>query len=133
MDLGLKLSECSSSLCISTGAAWRKCARKANTYRTLTPSISILITQLIGAPLYFYNKDYYYAWMAVTKQHFGLVVTTMTYWWAPVKMRISGDESVRGQLRKTEDGTLECDFPERMLLIANHEVRHHHVWGISVF
>ncbi|KAF2114906.1 acyltransferase-domain-containing protein [Lophiotrema nucula] len=95
--------------------------------------MAILITQLLGAPLYFYNKDYYYAWMAVTKQHFGLVVTTMTYWWAPVKMRISGDESVRGQLRKTEDGTLECDFPERMVLIANHEIYTDwiYLWWIS--
>ncbi|KAF2181631.1 acyltransferase-domain-containing protein [Zopfia rhizophila CBS 207.26] len=83
--------------------------------------ISICITQLIGAPLYFYNKDLYYAWMAMTKQHFGLVATTMTEWWAPTKIRISGDESVRGQLRKTEDGRLECDFPERMVLIANHQ------------
>jgi lysocardiolipin and lysophospholipid acyltransferase len=60
--------------------------------------------------------------MAMTKQHFGIVSTTMTYWWAPVKMRVSGDESVRGLLRKTEDGRLECDFPERMVLISNHQV-----------
>lgn len=58
----------------------------------------------------------------MTKQHFGIVITTMTYWWAPVKMRISGDASVRGQLRKTEDGRIECDFPERMVLISNHQV-----------
>ena len=60
--------------------------------------------------------------MAMSKQYFGIVVTTMTYWWAPVTMRVSGDESVRGQLRKTDDGRLECDFPERMVLIANHQV-----------
>lgn len=77
----------------------------------------------MGAPLYFYSKDLYYAWMAMTKQQFGIVATTMTHWWAPVKMKISGDESVRGQLRKTEDGRLECDFPERMVLISNHIVR----------
>ena len=84
---------------------------------------SIFITQFIGAPLYFYDKDLFYAWMAMTKQHFGIVASTMTYWWAPTKMRVSGDESVRGQMRKTEDGRLECDFPERMVLIANHNVR----------
>lgn len=82
---------------------------------------SIAVTQFIGAPLYYYNRDYFYAWMALTKQQFGLVITTMTKWWAPVKMVVSGDESVRGQLRKTEDGRLECDFPERMILIANHQ------------
>jgi len=60
--------------------------------------------------------------MAMTKQHFGIVVTTMTYWWAPVKMRISGDASVRGQMRKTADGRIETDFPERLVLISNHQV-----------
>lgn len=58
----------------------------------------------------------------MTKQHFGIVVTTMTYWWAPVKMRVSGDASVRGQLRKTPDGRIECDFPERIVLISNHQI-----------
>jgi 1-acyl-sn-glycerol-3-phosphate acyltransferase len=80
------------------------------------------VTQAIGVPLYYYSKDLFYAWMAMTKQHFGIVVTTMTYWWAPVKMRISGDASVRGQLRKTPDGRIECDFPERMVLISNHQI-----------
>jgi hypothetical protein len=61
--------------------------------------------------------------MAMTKQHFSMVVTTMTYWWAPVTMRVSGDESVRGQMRKNKDGMMECDFPERMVLISNHQVR----------
>jgi len=84
--------------------------------------IAIFVTQAIGAPLYYYSKDIFYAWMAMTKQHFGIVITTMTYWWAPVKMRISGDASVRGQLRKTEDGRIECDFPERMVLISNHQI-----------
>jgi hypothetical protein len=90
------------------------------------PCLSIAVTQLIGAPLYFYSKDLFYAWMAMTKQHFGIVNATMTYWWAPVKMRVSGDASVRGQLRKTEDGRLECDFPERMVQVSNHQVRPTH-------
>ncbi|KAF2679002.1 acyltransferase-domain-containing protein [Lentithecium fluviatile CBS 122367] len=84
--------------------------------------IAITVTQIIGSPLYFYSRDLFYAWMAMTKQHFGVLCTTMTYWWAPVKMRVSGDESVRGQLRQTEDGRLECDFPERLVLISNHQI-----------
>ncbi|KAF9694916.1 hypothetical protein EKO04_007196 [Ascochyta lentis] len=84
--------------------------------------IAIFVTQAIGIPLYYYSKDLFYAWMAMTKQHFGIVTTTMTYWWAPVKMRVSGDASVRGQFRKTEDGRIECDFPERMVLISNHQI-----------
>jgi lysocardiolipin and lysophospholipid acyltransferase len=97
--------------------------------RTLIPAFSIAISQYMGAPLYFYSKDYFYAWMAMTKQQFGVVLTTMTYWWAPVKMRVSGDESVRGQMRKTEDGRLETDFPERMVLISNHQVCQHRMVG----
>jgi hypothetical protein len=87
------------------------------------PGLSILVSQLMGAPLYFYDKDLYYAWMAMTKQHFGLVITTMTQWWSPTTVRISGDKSVRGQLRQAADGRIECDFPERIVLIANHQVR----------
>ncbi|KZF22569.1 hypothetical protein L228DRAFT_210419 [Xylona heveae TC161] len=84
--------------------------------------ISINLTQFLGSPLYFISKDYYYAYMAMTKQSFGLLITTMTQWWSPTTVRISGDKSVRGQLRKTADGRLECDFPERLVLIANHQL-----------
>jgi len=38
-------------------------------------------------------------------------------------VRISGDASVAGQLRKTPDGRVECHFPDRMVMIANHQVR----------
>lgn len=84
--------------------------------------LAISVTQYIGAPLYLYSKDLFYAWMAMTKQHFGIVSATMTYWWAPTTVRISGDASVRGQMRKTADGRLECDFPERIVLISNHQI-----------
>lgn len=61
--------------------------------------------------------------MARTKAHFGVLVTALTQWWGPTVVRVTGDKSVRHQLRRTEDGGLECDFPERMVLIANHQVR----------
>lgn len=64
----------------------------------------------------------YYAYMALTKESFGLLITTMTQWWSPTVMRINGDESIKGQIRKLPDGRLECDFPERMVMIANHQV-----------
>lgn len=38
-------------------------------------------------------------------------------------VRLSGDASVAGQLRKTQDGRVECHFPDRMVMIANHQVR----------
>ena len=78
--------------------------------------------QLLGAPLYFVNRDYFYAYMALTKQYFGLLVTTMTQWWSPTIVRISGDKSVAGQLKQSADGMLSVDFPERIVLIANHQL-----------
>ena len=83
---------------------------------------SIFFTQFLGAPLYFFNKDYYYAWMALTKQSFGIVIITITQWFSPTLVRVSGDASVRGQLRKTADGRLETMFPDRMVLISNHQI-----------
>ena len=79
-------------------------------------------TQFVGAPVYFFDRELYYAWMALTKQHFTLLLVTMQQWWTPTIVRVSWDESVRGQLTQAPDGRLECDFPERMVLIANHEV-----------
>ncbi|TVY67356.1 putative acyltransferase [Lachnellula suecica] len=83
---------------------------------------TIVTTQLIGAPLYWINRNLYYAYMALTKQSFGIIVTTITQWWSPTLMRVSGDASVAGRLRKTADGRIEVDFPERMIMIANHQL-----------
>ncbi|CZT53371.1 related to acetyltransferase [Rhynchosporium secalis] len=83
---------------------------------------TIVATQFLGLPLYWINKDLYYAYMALTKQSFGIFVTTLTKWWAPTVVRISGDASVAGQLRTTADGRVECHFPDRIVMIANHQV-----------
>ena len=47
---------------------------------------------------------------------------TMTQWWAPTIVRVSGDSTMRGQLLQTVDGALLCDFPQRLILIANHQI-----------
>ena len=47
---------------------------------------------------------------------------TMTQWWAPTIVRVSGDSTMRGQLLQSVDGSLLCDFPQRMILIANHQI-----------
>jgi len=60
--------------------------------------------------------------MARTKQHFGVVVTTITQWWSPTVIRVTGDRNVRDQIKRTPDGGLECRFPERLVLIANHQL-----------
>lgn len=60
--------------------------------------------------------------MAFTKQSFGVLITAMTQWWAPTVVRVSGDESMKGQLIQEKDGTLRCNFPHRIVVMANHQV-----------
>lgn len=84
--------------------------------------IAIVATQLVGAPLYWYDREWYYAYMAVTKQSFALLSMSITQWWGPTKIRMSGDESVAGQIHQTPDGRVEFSFPERLVLIANHQI-----------
>ncbi|KAI4257916.1 MAG: hypothetical protein LQ352_001422 [Teloschistes flavicans] len=79
-------------------------------------------SQFLGAPLYLINEDWYNAWIAFTKQSWGLLTTSMTQCWAPTVVRVSGHKSVRGELLKTTDGNLLSNFPERLILIANHQV-----------
>ncbi|KAG5931527.1 hypothetical protein E4U53_001719 [Claviceps sorghi] len=82
----------------------------------------ICITQLIGAPLYFFNRDWFYAYMATTKQSFALTITLMTHIFGPTTIRVSGDESVAGQILPTAEGGVEFRFPERIVMIANHQI-----------
>ncbi|CDM28131.1 hypothetical protein DTO013E5_3947 [Penicillium roqueforti] len=84
--------------------------------------IAICVTQVIGSPLYLINKRYYYSYMAYTKQSFGLVLAALTEWSSPTLFRVSGDASVRGQIHLSKDGLLETRFPERLVLISNHQV-----------
>ena len=84
--------------------------------------ICIHATQLVGAPLYWIDRDYYYAYMALTKQSFGILATTLTQWFSPTVVRVSWHESMRGQIRKTSDGNLETLFPERLILMSNHQI-----------
>ncbi|KAI1182181.1 acyltransferase-domain-containing protein [Nemania serpens] len=87
-----------------------------------TGIVAIHLSQFLGAPLYLINRELFYAYMSLTKACFGLLITTMTQWWAPTVIRVSGDASVAGQLSLTPDGRVQCHFPERMVLIANHQI-----------
>lgn len=71
--------------------------------------------------------------MAVTKQYFGLFINSGTQWWSQTVVRISGDASMSGQLRQCPDGRLECDFPARLVLIANHQIYNDwlYLWWVS--
>jgi lysocardiolipin and lysophospholipid acyltransferase len=73
------------------------------------------------SPSYLEHLYIGYAYMALTKQSFGIFVTTLTQWWAPTVVRISGDSSVEGMIKRTEDGRAELHFPDRLVMIANHQ------------
>ena len=62
--------------------------------------------------------------MAFTKQCMTLLVLSMTQWWTTTTVHVSGDESVQDQIHRLPDGRLQCNFASRMVLIANHQVKH---------
>ncbi|KXT04932.1 hypothetical protein AC578_3471 [Pseudocercospora eumusae] len=78
--------------------------------------------QILGVPLYFINKDWFYAWQALAKRFFALIITTMTWLWSPTVVRISGDKSMAGKLRQDANGLLEIDFEDRAIIMANHQI-----------
>ena len=85
--------------------------------------VSILISQLLGSPLYLVNKNQYYTWIAQTKSHFAVLIIFITQLWSPTTVVVSGDESVKDQVRRLKDSVgVELAFPGRILLIANHQV-----------
>ncbi|GAB7360905.1 hypothetical protein MBLNU230_g0891t1 [Neophaeotheca triangularis] len=88
----------------------------------LSGVMAISASQFIGAPLKLVDPKFYDGYMAWTKESFAVLVTTMTQWWAPTVVRVSGDESMKGQLYQMEDGTLKCNFPHRLVLMANHQL-----------
>ena len=51
-----------------------------------------------------------------------LFVLSTTQWWTTTRIHVSGDESVRDQIRQLPDGRVEYQFAERVLLISNHQV-----------
>ena len=88
----------------------------------LSGVLAINMSQFLGTPLYLVNEDWYNAWIAFTKQSFGLLTMTLTQAFAPTKVIVSGDASVRGQLKRRPDGNLNLDFPSRLVLMANHQI-----------
>lgn len=85
-------------------------------------ALRIHVGQFLGSPLYFINKDYYYAYMSTTKQSFGLAINSITQWFSPATIRVSAEPGVADELDLSKDGRLECSFPERLVLMSNHQV-----------
>jgi len=88
----------------------------------LSGLMAISATQFLGAPLKMIDPKFYEAYMAFTKQSFGVLITTMAQWWAPTVVRVSGDKTIPKQLFHKPDGSLECRFPKRLVMMANHQL-----------
>ncbi|SMR56018.1 unnamed protein product [Zymoseptoria tritici ST99CH_3D1] len=88
----------------------------------LSGVMAISASQFIGAPLKLVDVKFYEAYMAWTKESFAVLVTTITQWWAPTVVRVSGDDSMKDQLFQMDDGTLKCNFPHRLVLMGNHQL-----------
>ncbi|CAO2654280.1 Nn.00g110130.m01.CDS01 [Neocucurbitaria sp. VM-36] len=88
----------------------------------LSGVLAISASQFLGAPLKLIDPQFYDGYMAYTKECFAILITCLTQWWAPTVVRVSGDSSMVGQLIKMKDGSLKCNFADRMVLMANHQL-----------
>ncbi|KAI4791293.1 acyltransferase-domain-containing protein, partial [Aureobasidium sp. EXF-8846] len=88
----------------------------------LSGVLAISASQFIGAPLKLIDPKFYDGYMAWTKESFAVLTATMTQWWAPTAVRVTGDESMKDQLYQMEDGSLRCNFPHRLVMMANHQL-----------
>ena len=68
------------------------------------------------------DPQFYEGYMAYTKECFAILITCLTQWWAPTVVRVSGDSSMVGQIIQKKDGSLQCNFADRMVLMANHQL-----------
>ncbi|KAF2269127.1 acyltransferase-domain-containing protein [Lojkania enalia] len=88
----------------------------------LSGVLAISASQFLGAPLKLIDPQFYEGYMAYTKECFAILITCLTQWWAPTVVRVSGDSSMLGQLQQRKDGSLQCNFANRMVLMANHQL-----------
>lgn len=82
----------------------------------------IQLNQIIGLPMYLYNKVWFYAWIARTKQQFGMTCVTICQWFSPTTVVVSGDETTAHQIKMGAYGRVETGFDERIILISNHQI-----------
>lgn len=85
--------------------------------------LSLHAQQWLGAPLYLINRRWYYAWQVSVKESTALLLLGLSQIRAPTTARVSGDADIMAQIRVGK--TPLFDFPDRMVLIANHQVRDH--------
>lgn len=107
----------------SRSPTWYKLARLLAFVCYFNAAICIIqINQWLGLPLYLYDKSWFYAWIARTKQQFGMVCVTIVQWFAPTRVIMTGDQSVAHQIKEGAYGRVETGFDERLILISNHQI-----------
>lgn len=84
--------------------------------------LAISASYILGVPLKSVDPKTYDMSRYRTEEAFAVLVNTITQFWAPTVIRVSGDESMKDQLYQMEDGTLRCNFPHRLILMANHQL-----------
>ena len=78
--------------------------------------------QLLMALTYFISYDLFNTCKVYTKQQFSIILTTVTQWFTPTMIRVSGDSSMRGRIKQDKKGRLITNFEERLVLISNHQI-----------
>ncbi|KAK3674166.1 hypothetical protein LTR78_006013 [Recurvomyces mirabilis] len=88
----------------------------------LTAAICLHIQQWLGLPLRWINATWAKSWQNYIKASTAILMIGLNQWRAPITAHISGDASVAGQIRKDKNGNVICEFPKRMVLVANHQI-----------
>lgn len=102
---------------------WYKLARLLALICYFSGTLCVIqINQILGMPLYLYDKSWFYAWIARTKQQFAMVCVTIAQLFAPTRVVVTGDESTGHQIKSGTYGRVETGFNERMILMSNHQI-----------
>lgn len=84
--------------------------------------ILINVNQWLGAPLYWLNRQAFWAWIARSKQDFAVQVVGVCQWFAPTEVVFSADASCADEIAVGEDGLLTNTFAPRAIVISNHQI-----------
>lgn len=88
--------------------------------------LSIVISQTFGIVISFGNREFRQAWLAHTKEHFIVLLTTVVTFASksPINIRIVTDSKsiLPSRIRINSKGRLETSIPADTVLIANHQI-----------
>ncbi|KAF2109747.1 acyltransferase-domain-containing protein [Lophiotrema nucula] len=88
----------------------------------LVGNCCIHVLQWLGSPLYCINRRWFHEWQVKAKEMCALLLFALNQWASSCTVKVSGDASVRHQIRSAPEGQIILDFPDRLVLIANHQI-----------